>query len=262
MEQSLPRRPRYPSLHRIHKFRVIILPLLLIITFITLILAGIYAYCVAKPHTDIADQLAVDSTAEVDSSLFGKRETASETSAGLKTAPTTGDQSELALLFYTLTTPGVTIIYALFEIIIHHNTPKLLSLRKIYITLLASSSLLVCGWITTLSFWMHCELPAFNKDKAGQQVCPVQVRGHFMYGIHEDSIARIAMGWLIVLVYLGHIVLLASGYKVHKRIWRIIGSTKAEEDIEQKHGEARLVVVKFAEEERKPDDLGKEANVI
>src|ERR1700744_3852760 len=75
MEQALPPRPRNPTLLRLHKFRVIVLPILLISIFTTLILGAIYAYCVAKPHTDIADQLALDGNAHADSSIFGKRET-------------------------------------------------------------------------------------------------------------------------------------------------------------------------------------------
>jgi hypothetical protein len=251
MEQALPPRPRNPTLLRLHKFRVIILPIVLISVFTTLILGAIYAYCVAKPHTDIADQLALDSNAHADSSIFGKRET---TTSG------SGSGSELALLFYTLTVPGLSILHNAFELIMHHNTPRLLTLRSIYITFLATSSLLVCGWITNLAFWMHCELPIFNQNIPGQRICPAQVRGHFMYGIHEVSITRIVVGWTIVLVYMIHVVLLALGYRVQRRLWRITGEGKANET---SHGEARVVVVRFEEEGRRDDRaLSKEANVV
>ena len=267
-EQALPPRPRNPHLLRLHKFRVMILPILPMFIFTTLILGSIYAYCVAKPHTDIADRLAVDSNAEADSSIFGKRETAATataTTAGtrsISSASATKSQSELALVFYTLTLPGLSIFHNIFELLMHHNTPRVLSLRSIYITLLTTSCLLICGWITNIAFWMHCELPMFNQNKAGQGVCPVQVRGHFMYGIHEVSIARIVVGWVVVLAYIGHVVLLAMGYRVQKRIWRIVGSGKAVGDVEMSHGEARVVVVRFEDEGQRNDpSFAKGANV-
>ena len=268
-EQALPPRPRNPALRRLHKFRTILLPILLVFIFTTLVLGAIYAYCVAKPHTDIADRLAVDSSAEADSSIFGKRETASyatdTVSSKTSSSPTNSaqDQPEVALILYTLTVPGVSLFHLVFELIMHHHTPRYLSRRSIYITLLTTSSLLICGWITTISFWMHCELPIFNQNKAGQAVCPAQVRGHFMFGIHEVSIARIVVGWVVVLMYIGHVVLLGLGYKVQKRIWRILGGGKVVGDVEMNHGEARVVVVKFEDDSNKADTgLAKEANVV
>ncbi|EXJ59072.1 hypothetical protein A1O7_06503 [Cladophialophora yegresii CBS 114405] len=264
-EPALPSRPRRPALLRLHKFRAIILPLLLMFTFTTLLLGAIYAYCVAKPHTDIGDILAVDSSAEADSSIFSKRETANtatETTADKKSISSSYGHSEVALLFYALTAPGLSIFHTVFELIMHHHTPQYLSRRSIYITFLTTSSLLTCGWITTLAFWMHCELPIFNQNKAGQGVCPIQVRGHFMYGIHEVSIARIVVGWIIVLTYIGHVVLLSFGYNVQKRIWRIIGGGAATGDVEMTHGEARVVVVSFDEDDKDDRALAKEARAL
>jgi hypothetical protein len=227
-------------------------------TFTTLILGAIYAYCVAKPHTDIGDLLAVDSNAEADSSIFTRRETA----AGTKSSSSSYGESEVALLFYTLTVPGLSIVHNLFELIMHHQTPEYMSRRSIYIAFLTTSSSLICGWITTLAFWMHCELPIFNQNKAGQGVCPIQVRGHFMYGIHEVSIARIAVGWVIVLTYMGHVVLLGLGYKAQKRTWRIVGGGNADGDVEMSHGEARVVVVRCDQDGKDDGSLAKEANVL
>ncbi|KIW85586.1 hypothetical protein Z517_00978 [Fonsecaea pedrosoi CBS 271.37] len=260
--QTLPPRPRNPVLYRLHKFRTVLLPILLVFAFSTLILAAIYAYCVAKPHTDIADRLATDADAEANSSIFGKRETTPDASISLSnTAPTTSaasiraaeTQPETALLFYALTVPGLSLIHLALELVIHHNTPRLLSLRQAYIALLATSSLLVCGWITSLSFWMHCELPIFNQKISSQAVCPVQVRGHFMYGIHEVSIARIILGWIAVMLYVGHVVVVSMGYRSQRRIWRIVGPRKGDEDVDMTHGEARVVVVKFGDDVKDGD---------
>ncbi|KAL2416120.1 hypothetical protein ABEF91_004053 [Exophiala dermatitidis] len=245
--------PRAPTLRRLHHFRTIILPILLVLVFTTLILGSIYAYCVAKPHTDIADLLAQNSTAETDSSLFQR-------SPALRDTSTSSDSSSdplLALLFYTLTTPTISIIHLFFEIVIHHNsnTPTrglpLLSRRTIYFSILSLSSLLVAGWITNLSFWIHCELAtSTSKHKSldgssnsnlvpsSQAICPPQIRGHFMYGIHEVSIAKAVVGGVVLCLYLGYIACLVSGWKAQKRVWRLIGT-----DQKLEHGEAAEVDV-------------------
>ncbi|OAP60616.1 hypothetical protein AYL99_05618 [Fonsecaea erecta] len=264
MDQALPPRPRNPVLYRLHKFRTVLLPILLVMDFSTLILAALYAYCVAKPFTDIPGRLAADVLAEANSSIFRKRETAPSALTDATSIYAAETQPETALLFYALTIPGVSLFHLILELTMHHNTPRLLSLRKAYIALLATSSLLICGWIVSLSFWMHCELPIFNQNIAGQAVCPVQVRGHFMYGIHEVSIARIVVGWVAVMMYLGHLVVVARGWRAQRRIWRIIGPQKCDDkDMEMNHGEARVVVVKFGEDVKGNDgESTKETNVV
>jgi hypothetical protein len=238
------------------------LPILLVIVFTTLVLGAIYAYCVAKPHTDIASQLAVDSNAEADSSIFGKREAGSFTAAPTTATTDAKDAPETALMFYTVTVPVLSMLHLAFELIMHHNTPRHLSLRKVYIALISASTLLICGWVVSLSFWMHCELPVFNKNKLGQGVCPAQTRGHFMYGIHEVSITRIAIGWAVVAMYMIHVLFLGLGYKAQKRIWRIVGSNNAK-DVDATFGEARVITVRFDEgATTREAGLAKEANVV
>ncbi|KAL2403936.1 hypothetical protein ABEF95_010220 [Exophiala dermatitidis] len=244
--------PRAPTLLRLHHFRTIILPILLILVFTTLILGSIYAYCVAKPHSDIADLLAQNSTAEADSSLFQRSPAPRDTSPS--------SDSLLALLFYTLTTPTISIIHLFFEIAIHHNsnTPTrglpLLSRRTIYFGVICLSSLLVAGWITNLSFWIHCELAtSTSKHKSldgssnsnlvpsSLAICPPQIRGHFMYGIHEVSIAKAVVSGVVLCLYLGYIACLVSGLKAQKRVWRLIGT--GTESTKLEHGEAAEVDV-------------------
>ncbi|KAL2430548.1 hypothetical protein ABEF95_010676 [Exophiala dermatitidis] len=252
--------PQAPSLRRLHHFRTVVLPILLVLVFTTLILGSIYAYCVAKPHTDIADQLAQNSTAEADSSLFQRSASSSsptsQTSTSSPSTSTTSksesDSSRLALLFYTLTTPTTSIIHLFFEIVMHHNTPTrghpLLSRRTIYFGVICLSSLLAAGWIANLSFWIHCELAtstsnhksldgSSNLVPLSQAICPPQIRGHFMYGIHEVSIAKAVVGGVVWVLYLGYIACLVSGLKAQKRVWRLTGSNKLE------HGEAAEVDV-------------------
>ncbi|KEF51180.1 uncharacterized protein A1O9_12794, partial [Exophiala aquamarina CBS 119918] len=239
LNMPLPDRPRHPALLRLHKFRTILIPVTVILVFTTLILGGIYAYCVAKPHTAIADQLAQDSSAEVDGSIFSRRQENSDIVPATKD-PNDRDYTEpqTALFFYTLTTPAVSLVHLTFELIMHHHTPKHLSKRSAYILLLAATSLLAAGWLTTLGFWMHCELPPLNSSR--QDLCPIQVRGHFMYGIHEVSIAKTVVAWLIAFAYLGHAILVAIGCGAMKRVWRITaggGSGKLE------RGQATEIVV-------------------
>lgn len=239
-----PSRPRNPALLRLHRFRAIFLPILLALVLATLILNAIYAYCVAKPFTDIADRLETNHTAETNGSLFGRRsdpnlvsrETAAIADSG--TGPSNKSQPATALIFYALATPAASLVHLSFELIIHHNTPQHLRSRRAYRILLLTSSLLVAGWITTLSFWMHCELPSLNGS--GQAVCPAQVRGHFMYGIHEVSIGKAAVGWAVALSYAAHVALLARGWKAQRRVWRM-----TRQSIE--HGDVTEIVVRLGE---------------
>ncbi|KAK5053740.1 hypothetical protein LTR84_001701 [Exophiala bonariae] len=277
-DQQLPSRPRHPALLRLHKFRTIVIPVTVMLVFTTLILGAIYAYCVAKPHTSIADQLAVDSSAEVDGSIFSRRSNdtyfvfaptntttiteitrrqddtdlipASKDPQQNSNDTTSQDRDntepQTALLFYTLTTPAISLIHLTFELIMHHHTPQHLSKRLAYIVLLTSSSLLAAGWLTTLGFWMHCELPPLNSTR--QDLCPIQVRGHFMYGIHEVSIAKTVVAWLIAFVYLGHVVCLAIGWAAMKRVWRITGAGKSGG---LEHGQATEIVVSVDDQLKK-----------
>jgi hypothetical protein len=221
--------------------------MLLALVLTTLILNAIYAYCVAKPHTDIADQLAQNSTAEANGSLFGRRSTPvvllarRETAPVATSTPSSSDAersggSETALLFYTLLTPAVSLVHLGFELTIHHTGPQHLRSKISYKVLLPFTTLLAAGWVTALSFWMHCELPPLNRS--GQNVCPAQVRGHFMYGIHEVSIAKTAVGWIVAVAYAVHTLVLVGGYKAQRRIWRLANGKG-----EIEHGEAAEIVV-------------------
>ncbi|RVX73159.1 hypothetical protein B0A52_02286 [Exophiala mesophila] len=266
---TLPTCPRHPSLARLHKFRNIIVPILIMFVFTTLILGAIYAYCIAKPHTSIADQLARDPSAEANDSIFGKRQTstdlflepamrdaaATDESSTTDTSKDRESQPQTALMFYTLSAPTASLVHLAFELVMHHHNPIHLDKRAAYIVLIPSAILLAAGWITTLSFWMHCELPPLNAT--GQEVCPVQVRGHFMYGIHEVSIAKAVVGWLVVLAYLWHVYLLCEAVKAQKRIWRIQGHAHADRDAE--HGAATEIVVSVSDQMKKETYLASAA---
>ncbi|KAK6380792.1 hypothetical protein LTS17_004993 [Exophiala oligosperma] len=242
---SHPPRPRNRALHSLHKFRTVGLPVLLVLVFTTLILNAIYAYCVAKPHTDIADQLSKSSTAEANGSLFGRRSGGSlgfDALLSTRVATTSGKKprqqqgtSEVALLFYTLFTPAVSLVHLCFEFTVHHATPRYLRSKTAFLVLTSFTALAVAGWITTLAFWMHCELPSLDHS-GGQAVCPPQVRGHFMYGIHEVSIAKIALGWLAGLAYAMHVLVLVGGYKAQRRAWRMGNIGDADEVTEMTVG--------------------------
>lgn len=266
---ALPTRLRHPSLARLHKFRNLIIPILIMFVFTTLILGAIYAYCIAKPHTSIADQLARDPSAEANDSIFGKRQASTDLflEPAMRDAEATNEsttdspskdresQPQTALLFYTLTAPTASLVHLAFELVMHHHNPTHLAKRAAYTVLIPSTILIAAGWITTLTFWMHCELPPLNST--GQEVCPAQVRGHFMYGIHELSIAKAVVGWLVVLTYLWHVYLLFQAIKVQKRIWRIQGDGHASADVE--HGAATEIVVSVSDQMKKETYLASAA---
>ncbi|KAI1616383.1 hypothetical protein EDD36DRAFT_134153 [Exophiala viscosa] len=204
-----PSRPRHPALRRLHRFRIVGQPITLVLVFTTLILNAIYAYCVAKPHK--SDTTA--STASTESSTV------------------------TALLIYTLTTPAISLFHLTADLLTNHTNPQHLSTKLAYKLLLPTTALLTAGWAASASIWMHCEIPAFNKS--GRNVCPPQVRGHFMYGIHEVSIAKTAISWTIFVLYAVYLLILVGGYKAQKRVWRIAAKTGA--DFE--HGDATEIVV-------------------
>jgi hypothetical protein len=196
------------------------LPVLMALVFAIVVMNAIYAYCVAKPHNDAA----------YNRRSLSARENASSVSSS-------SGHSELALLFYTLTTPGVSLAHLSFELIMHHHTPQYLRRRSASIFLVVTSSLLAAGWLTTLVFWMHCELPSL--DRSGQAVCPAQVRGHFMYGIHEVSIAKATLGWIVLVAYAAHVAVLAAACQAQRRIWKLAGKLAA---AEPEHGQAVEIV--------------------
>lgn len=67
---------------------------------------------------------------------------------------------------------------------------------------------------------MNCEITPFLGPKAanGEGVCPVQIRGHRMRGVSGLSVARAAMGWVVVLVYIIYAAYLVGwvGIRVQK----------------------------------------------
>lgn len=52
-------------------------------------------------------------------------------------------------------------------------------------------------------FWVNCEVRAFGGGGA-EGVCPVQIRGHRMGGVSELSVAKVVLGGLVVLAYVGY----------------------------------------------------------
>jgi len=64
-----------------------------------------------------------------------------------------------------------------------------------------------------------------------------------MYGIHEVSIAKAAVGWLVFVVYAVQVVMLVMGWNAQKRMWRVKGAVGDEADGETGHGEAKVVVI-------------------
>lgn len=191
--------------------------------FTTLILNAIYAFCVAKPHNSNSDTTST-------SNLTLRSTT--------PTAPPSSTQTVTALLFYTLTTPTTSIFHLTLTLLTHHTNPQHLRTKLAYTLLIPTTTLLAAGWLTTVSIWTHCEIPPLNRH--GQQICPPQVRGHFMYGIHEVSIAKTAITWIIFVLYAVDLLILVGGNKAQRRVWRITVKTGPDFD----HGDATEIVVR------------------
>lgn len=80
------------------------------------------------------------------------------------------------------------------------DTNKVL-LRRRTGTLLSFSAavLLLLGWTTIQFFWLNCEIVSFGRR--GQDVCPVQIRGHRMGGVSELSVGKVVLAFAVMLGY-------------------------------------------------------------
>ncbi|RMZ74854.1 hypothetical protein DV737_g5664, partial [Chaetothyriales sp. CBS 132003] len=126
------------------------------------------------------------------------------------------------LLIVTFAIVVLSIIFGYFELLLHHhyyyfhgnaaNKSSLLSSWSVFNLNARLPSLLILllhlvtllAFTLSTSFWTACEMPP-PTSTALDRLCPAQVRGHFMYGIHELSIAKVAMGWAVVVGLVLHI---------------------------------------------------------
>ena len=167
------------------------------------------------------------------------------------------------LVFYTLSSPLVTILLVSAELIlawsstsssssspiaspIEEPRPRsrfsgTLTSRRAHLVLLALTLLNIASMTVTGSFWTHCELPspAITKTLA---ICPLAVRGHWMGGIHEVSIAKITISWLVVIGLVCHAFFVWKNMRTERRRWALgLDHGKAEEaDITVKMEEGKL----------------------
>lgn len=218
------KRNLHSAIRRQNNSRVYLLPLILIFSFITLLLGLIYAYCVVKPHTKLASDAS--DTIEYEDSMFGKREDHTATSQGGTDSASNSSKDETAIFFYTLTLPVLTLMHATSELSLYYFRPTALVGKTAHIVVIAVSSLMTMGWMVTNSFWMLCELPGMGN----QTICPAQTIGHFMYGIHELSIAKATIGWIVVLLYVLHAIYVGKAIQRSARTWRLSGVRFNEED--------------------------------
>ncbi|RMZ80984.1 hypothetical protein DV738_g2507, partial [Chaetothyriales sp. CBS 135597] len=182
---------------------MLLVPILLIITFAIVVLSVIFGYCVSTPHTQ-----ATTTAAKKDSS-----------STELPTASARPDAPTATLVFYLLTSPVALLLLLSVELILHHHYYYYSSSKSSFFSsvslfnpnarlpsflLLLIHLVTILGFTLSTSFWTACELPP-PTSTALERLCPAQVRGHFMYGIHELSIAKAVMAWVVVVGLALHI---------------------------------------------------------
>jgi hypothetical protein len=217
--------PRY-----LRRSRLILLPLLLILAFITTVISLIYAYCIAASHTRLsAEELAND--IERNDSYFGRMLRLARRDAG-----SSSDEDRpvpIAMIFYSLTAPLVTLVYIIAELWHHITRPHISVTRRAHHCYLLLTLAQAAGWVANNAFWAHCEIPAPSLT-ANMQLCPASVRGHFMFGIHVLSIAKIATGFLIVLGLGVHACCIVKNMRDIRRY--------GGEGLGIKHGSARMVL--------------------
>lgn len=188
-----------PPPHSLHRSRKFLLPTLLLLTFTTTILATIYTYCILFPHTRLT-QANPDAT--LNDSIFQRRATTTSTSPDTSNTSIPSSQPPeplFPLIAYTILTPVLTLLFLLLELTLHILRPTLTSRPSTHYLLILTTTLLLCGWTATTSLTIHCELPhPSSLTTTNMSICPAAVRGHFMFGIHELSIARVVIGWVVV----------------------------------------------------------------
>jgi len=133
-----------------------------------------------------------------------------------------------ALTFYTATLPFLTMLHTSVELLTSLIRPEtsqgtrlgdsllfrragadvdargMVTRRRIGTLLSFSASALLClGWLVMQAFWVNCEIGTVGGGSA-EQVCPVQIRGHRMGGVSELSVAKVVLGFVVVLGYLAY----------------------------------------------------------
>lgn len=191
----------------LRRSRQFLLPSLLILTFTTTILSMIYAYCIAAPHTRLSkEDFDHDPTTELNDSIFKRANTLPLLLLHRRNSNygnSDGAGPSGGMVAYTLATPLTTMVYILTELSMHVTRPHISVTRRTHYIFLGCTLLLAAGWITNLALWTQCEMPAPSLT-ANMRMCPASVRGHFMFGIHELSIAKVVVGWFIVAGSLVH----------------------------------------------------------
>lgn len=140
-----------------------------------------------------------------------------------------------ALTFYTATLPFLTMIHTSVELLLSLIRPEtsqatrlgdafrfqragadvdargVVTRRRTGTLLSFSASALLClGWLIMQMFWMNCEVATFGGNTGGEQVCPVQIRGHRMGGVSELSIGKVVLGFVVILGYAGYCLYLVK----------------------------------------------------
>lgn len=230
------------SIRRSRKF---LLPAILLLSFVTTILSTIYAYCIASPHTRLtAADYANDPHAELNDSMF-RRDATSGTTIRSPT-PT--------LISYTLTTPLATLLIIVAEIAQHILRPKSNYSRLALLLSLVSALCVSFGWIATSIIWVHCEISPLQHTPGAQNMCPASVRGHFMWGIHELSWAKAALGFLIGICFLFHALFV---FKSFRNTRQLKSCRRGSAGLGLKHGEGQLLEREMEEGLRVQRDLRK-----
>lgn len=189
-------------------------------------------------------------SAETNSTPGGSTDTSH--SASGKADSSDSDYLDVETLFYTLTVPFLTFAHAATELTYLFASPSSLLSLFSNVFSLAISVLLAAGWVVSASLWTHCELAPASAT-ATYQVCPAHVRGHFMYGVHELSVAKTAVGWVILAVYMVQLGLAGSTVRT---LWKLRRNSANVTRQQQQHNRPRRLASRRARRDRdlEPED--------
>ena len=233
--------------------RLYTLPSIVVLSFVTFILAIIYANCIALPHTEgQRGGGGGEGEGEDGDSAYKLHRRNEAADQGGK------QRGDAGVLFaYTALLPLLTFIHAATESSLYLGRPAWFTTRNAHILTLSLSSLLVAAWSATASLWTVCELTPLGRPV----VCPAAVRGHFMYGIHEVSVAKAVLACLVVALYGVHTACVGASASRLRRVWKVQSWGGALGRVAETETQTRLgceVVIALQDEDADADQKEKE----
>lgn len=195
----------------------------------------------ASSWDQISKRAAMPSTDSTEDDLTSA--TLEPTSTGAADYPRNKSSLSAALIFYTATSPLFAVLVISAELLLalsstseeptspsvvsqtieprrHSRIARFLRSRRAHLIFLGLIFVNVCSLAITASFWTHCEIPS-PVITQNALMCPKELRGHWMGGIHEVSLAKVILSWLVIFGSVAHAYVMFRNMKAERRRWAV-----------------------------------------